>query len=33
LCTEDTLDSFISRADNAMYQAKRGGRNQVVFAA
>lgn len=33
LCNEDTLESFISRADDAMYQAKRGGRNQVVFAA
>ncbi|PJE12280.1 MAG: hypothetical protein CK430_07740 [Legionella sp.] len=27
---EDTLDSFFARADEAMYQAKKMGRNQVI---
>lgn len=29
---DDTADSFVKRADAAMYQAKHGGRNQVVTA-
>ncbi|MEQ1622257.1 MAG: GGDEF domain-containing protein [Methylococcales bacterium] len=33
LRSDDTLDSFIHRADDAMYQAKRSGRNQVIIAA
>lgn len=28
---EDTLKSFLKRADNAMYQAKKSGRNVVVY--
>jgi diguanylate cyclase (GGDEF)-like protein len=32
LQVNDTVDSFIGRADDAMYQAKRSGRNQVVLA-
>ena len=28
----DTLDSFVSRADNAMYKAKQNGKNQVYLA-
>ena len=30
-CEEDSL-SLLARADDLMYEAKRGGRNQVVCA-
>ncbi|MDA8326464.1 MAG: GGDEF domain-containing protein [Nitrospiraceae bacterium] len=30
--TQESRDSLISRADNALYQAKRLGRNQTVFS-
>ncbi|EIC29543.1 MULTISPECIES: GGDEF domain-containing protein [Methylomicrobium] len=33
LCKEDTAETFIKRADAAMYQAKRDGRNRVFVAA
>lgn len=29
--TEETLDSMLTRADHAMYQAKRGGKNAAVI--
>lgn len=32
LCDDDTIESFVKRADNAMYIAKSSGRNQVVLA-
>jgi diguanylate cyclase (GGDEF)-like protein len=32
LCAEDTVTSLVQRADNAMYLAKRNGRNQVQVA-
>ncbi len=32
LIGDDTLDAFINRADQAMYQAKQTGRNRVVTA-
>lgn len=32
LAPDDSLDAVIARADRAMYEAKRGGRNQVVRA-
>lgn len=31
-CSDDTLEQLISRADNAMYTAKRAGRNRVAAA-
>ncbi len=30
LHTDDTIESFVKRADEAMYTAKNSGRNQVV---
>jgi diguanylate cyclase (GGDEF)-like protein len=33
LSGDDTADSFVKRADNAMYIAKKNGRNQVALAA
>jgi diguanylate cyclase (GGDEF)-like protein len=32
LRSDDNFDTFIKRADHAMYKAKRHGRNQVVLA-
>lgn len=33
LLADDSLESFINRADEAMYESKRSGRNQVKVAA
>jgi diguanylate cyclase (GGDEF)-like protein len=32
LRTDDTIESFVKRADDAMYKAKNNGRNQVALA-
>ncbi|MBL6988035.1 MAG: diguanylate cyclase [Methylobacter sp.] len=32
LHSDDTAESFVKRADEAMYKAKHNGRNQVVAA-
>jgi diguanylate cyclase (GGDEF)-like protein len=31
LQANDSVDSFVKRGDNAMYNAKRNGRNQVML--